>query len=169
MLGQIQPTDNKIYLNIKDGAVVRRTSSGEEKYGYVEGQIAGLYQKDRTFRGETSKYWYIDLRDPQSLETYSIGFSYSSNVFKSIVLSLASDDGLNAATMVRIEPYLKNGYDKVVVWSEGVKLDWIVKSLPPVKDLNVGGRVIKDDSERMAVICSYASQIVNRITNKIVK
>lgn len=152
----------KTYLNIKNGSVVKRTATGEESYTYVEGRLEAISQKERTFRNEVVVYWYIDLRDEESGELYSIGFPYGSNTFKSVILSLASPMGLTAVSngsVVRIEPYTRNGYDKIVVWGEGVKLDWVTKTLPPVSERMIGGRKVKDDSERMNYICSLVSQI----------
>lgn len=152
----------KTYLNIKNGAVVKRTATGEESYTYVEGRLEAISQKERTFRNEVVVYWYIDLRDEESGDLYSIGFPYGSNTFKSVILALASPMGLTAVSngsVVRIEPYTRNGYDKIVVWGEGVKLDWETKTLPPVSERMIGGRKVKDDSERMNYICSLVSQI----------
>lgn len=166
MLGQYSNTQEdkrKVYLNIKDGAVVRRTDTGEERYSYVEGRLEAITTKERTFRNERVVYWYIDLRDTDSGELYSLGFPYASNVFKSVVLSLSSDETLAKDNIVRIEPYLKNGYDKVVVWLNGVKLDWLTKSLPPVEETTIGGRRVKDDSKRMEYICSLTETLKSRI------
>lgn len=158
---------SKTYLNIKNGTVVKRTPSGEESYTFVEGKLESISQKERTFRNEVVIYWYIDLRDNESGELYSIGFPYGSNTFKSVILALASPMGLTAVnngSIVRIEPYTRNGYDKIVVWGEGVKLDWIVKTLPPVTQKMIGGRSVKDDSERMSYICSLVEQIQRAAT-----
>ncbi len=155
----------KTYLNIKNGAVVKRTDNGEESYSYVEGRLEAITQKERTFRNEVVVYWYIDLRD-DSGELYSIGFPYGSNTFKSVVLALACPMGLEAignGSIIRIEPYSRNGFDKVVVWGEGVKLDWVTKSLPPVTETMIGGRKVKDDSKRMELISSLVGQIINSL------
>lgn len=164
MLGERVSTERrKTYLNIKDGAIVKRTPEGaEEKFSYVEGRLEGISQKERTFRGEIVVYWYIDLRDTETGELYSLGSSYSSNTFKSIILQLASEEGLESVkngSTIRIEPYTKNGYDKVQVWGEGVKLDWVTKQLPPIEETTIGGRRIKDDTKRMALIVSLAKEV----------
>lgn len=167
MLGEIKIQGNrKTYLNIKNGAVVKRTDTGEESYSYVEGRLEAITQKERTFRNEKVIYWYIDLRDEQTGELYSIGSPYGSNTFKSIILALASKDGLDAvieAKNIRIEPYFKNGYDKVAVWGDGVQLDWVTKTLPPITETTIGGRRIKDDSKRMELISSLVDKIVESI------
>lgn len=164
MLGErISSNRRKIYLNIKEGAVVKRTPEGEEeKFSFVEGHLENISQKERTFRGETVIYWYIDLRDDESKELFSIGFPYGSNTFKSIILQLASEEGLEGAKngrIVRIEPYTKDGYDKVQVWSGENKLSWVTRELPPIEDVVIGGRKMKDDSKRMAFISSLTDKI----------
>lgn len=167
MLGEITQR-NKTFLNIKEGAIVKRTPDGEEKYSYVEGRLEAINLKERNFRGEVVLYWYIDLRDEESGELYSIGFSYASNIFKSIILQLASKDGLEGlkiGSTLRIEPYTKNGYDKVKLWSEGIKLDWVTKELPPLEEITTGGRRIKDDSKRMAYISSLVDDVKRSLSH----
>ena len=171
MLGERVSTERrKTYLNIKDGAIVGRSPDGEEeRFSYVEGRLEAISQKERTFRGEVVVYWYIDLRDEESGELYSLGSSYGSNTFKSIILQLASKDGLESVkngSPIRIEPYTKNGYDKVQVWGEGVKLDWVTKQLPPIEETTIGGRRVKDDSKRMAYISSLAEQVKSSLPRR---
>lgn len=176
MLGQkIEPTserqDNrrKTYLNIKNGAVVKRNENGqEETFSFVEGRLSSIYKKDRTFRGEKVVYWYIDLQDEEG-ELFSIGLSYSSNIFKGIILPLASDKGIASikkGANVKIEPYTKNGYDKVVVTADGTKLDWITSTLPPLDEVSIGGRTIKDDTKRMEFISQLAEKVNSNIFTK---
>lgn len=171
MLGELRNTDRrKTYLNIKEGAIVKRTpEGGEKRYSYVEGRLEAINQRERTFRGEVVLYWYLELRDDDSGELYSLGFPYASNTFKSIILQLASKGGLESVergSTLRIEPYSKNGFDKVQVWGEGVKLDWVTRQLPPIDEKTIGGRRIKDDTQRMAFISSLSEQVKNRIQMK---
>lgn len=89
---------------------------------------------------------------------------HSSGVFKSIILALASDEALSSSTPVRIEPYEgRNGYTKVVVYSEGVKLDWVTKQLPEQEVVLVGGKQVRDDSKQMELITSLCATIIERI------
>lgn len=160
-LGNIKQT-RKHYLSINGGKVIIDKGNGKkDSFSFVEGVLEGIYTKDRTFNGENVRRWYLDLKDGKDI--YSICFPYSSGVFKSIILSLASDEKLNRSTPIRIEPYEKSGYSKAVVYSDGVKLDWIVKELPPVEEVMVGGKIVKDDSKRMEFICSLCSTIMQRI------
>lgn len=154
--------DRKIFLNINNGKVEKTANGKKQQYDYVEGFLMNIYEYERTFRNEKTKYWYIDIKDERG-NIYAVGFPYSSGLFKTIILSLASDDALNKKSTIRLQPYEKNGYSKAVVWSDGVKLDWVVKELPPLKDIQVGGRNIKDDSDRMNLICKYVKEINARI------
>ena len=94
---------------------------------------------------------------------YSLSLPYVSGTFKSIILALASDTELTKDKPVVIEPYEKNQYTKVCVYSEGVKLDWVTKELPPLKEVVVGGKTYIDDTERMAFIASIAEKVGERL------
>ena len=161
-LGINEASKHKVYLSINHGKVVKGSGAAKKEYSYIDGTIEAIYTKRSTFGNEEVVRWFMDIRDGGEL--YSLCLPYSSGVFKSIVLALASDEALNSSTPVRIEPYEgKNGYTKVVVYSDGIKLDWIVKQLPPQQTITIGGRQIKDDSEQMKVITSYVERIVHRI------
>ena len=152
----------KTYLSINHGKVIKGSGTSKEEYFYIEGYIEAIYTKRSTFGNEVVVRWFIDIRDGGEL--YSLCLPYSSGVFKSIILALASDEALTSSTPVRIEPYEgKNGYTKVVVYSDGVKLDWVVKQLPPQKSVTIGGKQVKDDSEQMNLIGAYVTNIVGRI------
>ena len=86
-----------------------------------------------------------------------------SGTFKSIILSLASYQSLNKETTILIEPYERNNYTKVAVYADGTKLDWIVKELPPLQEVVIGGKSYSDDTERMNFIRGIASQVKERI------
>lgn len=164
MLGQTttETDSRKIYLSISHGKVIQGTGANKQLFSYVDGTIEAVYQKTSRFGKEVVNRWYIDLRD--GAELYSLCLPYSSGVFKSIMLSLASDEALSSSTHVRIEPYEgRNGYTKVVVYSDGVKLDWVTKQLPEQETVSVGGKTIKDDSKQMEYICSLVDTLLQRI------
>lgn len=152
----------KTYLSINHGKVIKGSGTSKEEYSYIEGFIEAIYTKRSTFGNEVVVRWFIDIRDGGEL--YSLCLPYSSGVFKSIILALASDEALTSSTPVRIAPYEgKNGYTKVVVYSDGVKLDWVVKQLPPQQAINIGQNQVKDDSKQMKLICSYVCMIKLRL------
>ena len=162
-LGTIdQDTKRKVYLSISHGKVVHYLPNGGiEYFKNVEGTLQDIYTKERSFNGQKVPFWYIDIKD--GTELYSISLPYISGTFKTIILALASDEELTKDKPVVIEPYEKNGYTKVVVYSDGVKLDWITKELPPLKEIEVAGRKYTDDSERMAFIENLAAKVAGRI------
>lgn len=159
MLGD-KVNKRKIYLNIKEGKIVGKNENGEQVFfSFVEGILEKISQKEREFRGEKVLYWYIDLRDPDNEELYSLGFPFSSNIFKSIILSLASASK-EELKLVRISPYYAQGYDKVIIYAGGKKMNWITKDLPPVEEIELGGKIIKNDYKRMA----YITELVDKIS-----
>ena len=162
-LGTIdQDTKRKVYLSISHGKVVHYLQGGGvENFKNVGGKLQDITIKERTFNGKPTNFWYIDIRD--GADYYSLSLPYISGTFKTIILALASDEELTKDKPVVIEPYEKNGYTKVVVYSDGVKLDWITKELPPLKEIEVAGRKYTDDSERMAFIENLAAKVAGRI------
>ena len=155
MLGLIQ---RRHYLNISGGKIVQRTESGRTlSFDFVEGILEGISQKDREFRGEKVPYWYIDLRDPQTGELYSLGVGASSGVWRSLILSLGSCKDF--LLPIRISPYKRGEYDRVSVHQGGERLDWI-SDLPPVEEVEVSpGKRVKSVEKREVFI----SGIVQRI------
>ena len=85
-LGQRQ--EQKTYLSITHGKVAQGTGAEKQYYTYIDGSIEAIYTKHSHFGGEDVVRWYIDMRDGEEL--YSLCLPYSSGVFKSIILSLAS-------------------------------------------------------------------------------
>jgi hypothetical protein len=160
-LGQQEQRARRYYLTISDGQIVHSENGKKEYYSYVEGTLEKIYKLERTFNGETVLYWYIDIRDEKG-ELYSISLPYKSGTFKSIVLALASEQAIALST-IKIEPYKKGEFTKVVVSSNGQRLDWIVKELPAVEEVFIAGERIKDDTKRMAYIYTLVEQINARL------
>lgn len=161
MLGQ-ESNQRKTYLSISHGKVTQGSGDNKQYFSYVDGFIQAIYTRNSIFGGEVVKRWYIDIKDDGEL--YSLCLPYSSGVFKSIILALSSEPNLTASTPVRIEPYEgANGYTKVVVYADGVKLNWVTKQLPPQETVTIGGKQIKDDSKQMELITSLCTQITDRI------
>ena len=160
-LGNIQEQPKRYYLGIAEGKIVHSTKEGKKYYAFVEGSLERIYKQTRNFNGEEVLYWYIDLRGAKG-ELYTLSLPYKSGTFKSIVLSLASDEAIALST-VRIEPYEKNGFTKVVISSNGTKLDWVTKELPAVGEVLIAGQKVKDDTKRMEFIESVVASICQRL------
>jgi hypothetical protein len=151
---------NKIYLNIKEGKISHKSQTGEESlYDYVEGSLVGISKRDREFKGETVVYWYIDLLG-ETGELYSLSIHYSSGVAKAILNSLASVDVLGK---IRIETYQSGDFTKTIVYNNGERLNWKYPELPPIEDLRIGDKIIKDDSKRMILFNEIAQDLVNKV------
>ena len=157
-----EDTKRKVFLSISHGKVVHYLSGGKvENFKNVEGRLQDISIKERTFNGKKTLFWYLDIKDGGEL--YSLSLPYVSGTFKSIILSLASYQSLSKETTILIEPYEKGNYTKVVVYADGNKLDWIVKELPPLQEVVLGGKSYSDDTERMNFIKEIASQVRERI------
>ena len=153
MLGK---TEQKIYLNITEGKIVRRTDRGVLKYDYVQGNLERIYPKEREFRGEKVPYWYIDLKDSKSGDIYSLGLRESSGVWRSLILSLGS--AKHFLLPVRIVPYRKGEYDKVLIYLGEERLDW-VSELPPIDVVEVQGQQIKSTAKRDKFILDLVEEV----------
>lgn len=160
-LGQQEQRARKYYLSISDGQIVHSENGQKEYYSFVEGTLEKIYKLERTFNGETVLYWYLDIRGEKD-ELYSVSLPYKSGIFKSIVLALASEPAL-ALSSIKIELYKKGEFTKVVVSSNGRKLDWITKELPAVEEVYIAGQRVKDDTRRMEYICSLVDSINARL------
>lgn len=157
MLGQ---TQSRIFLNIAEGKIVKRVDQRVEVYDYLEGDLERIYPKERVFRGETVPYWYLDMRDPQSGDLYSLGIRATSGVWRSLILSLGSID--NFLLPIRINPYRKGDYDRVSVYSDGKRVDW-VSDLPPVEEIEVQGQRVKSTAKRDQFISRLVDQVNTRL------
>lgn len=157
MLGQ---TQSRIFLNIAEGKIVKRVDQRVEVYDYLEGDLERIYPKEREFRGEKVPYWYLDMRDPQSGDLYSLGIRATSGVWRSLILSLGSID--NFLLPIKINPYRKGDYDRVSVYSEGKRVDW-VSDLPPVEEIEVQGQRVKSTAKRDQYISKLVDQVNTRL------
>jgi len=157
MLGQ---NEKRTFLNITDGKIVRRTDRKIDKFDYLEGDLEKIYSREREFRGEKVLYWYLDMRDPKSGDLYVLGLNASSGVWRSLILALGSID--NFLFPVKIEPYKKGEYDRVSVYSNGVRMDW-VSDLPPVEEIEVQGQKVKSVAKREEFIRNLVEKINKEI------
>ena len=154
MLGQ---ETKRIYLNIAEGKVVKRTDRGTEKFDFVSGDLERIYSREREFRGERVPYWYLDLRDTETGDLYTLGINASSGVWRGIIFCLGSPD-FNPLLPVKISPYMSGEYSRVSVYSGDKRLDW-VSGIPPVEEVEVGGRRIKSVDKREEFISGLVQRI----------
>jgi hypothetical protein len=153
-----------VFLSIKDGKITRKTARGSlERYDYVEGILINVECRERDFTGETVLYWYFDIQESRG-EIYSLALSYNSGIAKSILNSLASVDKFG---VIRIEAYSKDGFNKVMVYNNGQRLDWRYRELPPVEEVIVGDKTVKDESKRMELFNNIAKELGYKLSKVI--
>ena len=158
-LGRVEQRERIYYLSITNGKIVHTDKGKRNIYAFVEGKLEGINLTERTFNGEKVPYWFINLRGEKG-ELFVISLPYKSGTFKSIVLALASEPTLGK--VVKVEPYERNGFTKVVVSLNDKRLDWVTKELPPVEEIHIAGQPVKDDTKRM----EYITQLVEAVNNQ---
>ena len=144
--------EKKIYLNIKEGKIYEK----EKGYDYVQGYLQGIELRDREFRGEVVKYWYVNLQSNTG-ELYSLALHYTSGVAKSLFLALASVEELSKE--IKIQPYQSGEFTKIVTYLGNEKLNWKTNDLPAIDEVMVGDKIVKDDSKRMRFIEGLVNEI----------
>ena len=113
--------NKKTYLTLSYGKVTKGSGKEKQYFNYLEGCIENIYSRITNLRNAKVVQWYIDLR--KGGEVYSLCFRKGSEVFRSIILSLASQGNLTTSTLLRIEPYRKTrGGTGVGVYVIGKKL-----------------------------------------------
>ena len=158
MLGQ---EAKRIYLNIAEGKVVKRTDRGTEKYDFVEGDLEKIYSREREFRGEKVPYWYLDLRDSKTGDLYTLGINASSGVWRGIIFCLGSED-FNPLLPLKISPYVSGEYSRVSVYSGDTRLDW-VSGIPQVEEVEVGGQKVRSVRRREEFISDLVRKVNERL------
>lgn len=161
MLGKEQ---KRIYLNISEGKIRKQTEKGVQMFDYVVGDLERIYSRDREFQGEKVPYWYLDLRDGDTGDLYSLGISARSGAWRSLILALGSED-FNPLLPVKISTYKSGQYDRVCVYSGDQRLSW-VSDLPPVEEIEAQGRKIKSVAKREEFISGLVQNINSRITGE---
>lgn len=160
MLGQ---ETKRIYLNIAEGKIVKRTDRGTEKFDFVSGDLERIYSKEREFRGEKVPYWYLDLRDSKSGDLYTLGVNASSGVWRGIIFCLGSED-FNPLLPIKLSPYVSGEYSRVSVYSGDKRLEW-VSGVPPVEEVEVNGRRVRSVDKREEFISGLVRSINARLGN----
>ena len=160
MLGQ---EAKRIYLNIAEGKVVKRTDRGTEKFDFVSGDLERIYSREREFRGEKVPYWYLDIRDTQTGDLYTLGINASSGVWRGIIFCLGSPD-FNPLLPIKLSPYVSGDYSRVSVYSGDKRLEW-VSGIPPVEDIEVDGRRVRSVAKREEFISDLVRRINESLTD----
>lgn len=152
-------SNNVRYVNIKDGKLVHREGGKEALYDYLEGELLDITTPTRTYNGEEVRVWYFKFKGKDS-EDYILSIGYPSGVAKTILNALAST---NDYKDIKILPYERDGYTKVVTFSNSEKLSWKYEKIPPIEYVEIGGKKIKDDSKRMVLFDNISKEILQKL------
>lgn len=135
-LGKLQKAT---YVSIKDGRLVTKTESGEEQgFDYLEGRLIDVSSKTKEFSGSIVNQYLFEFHDDEG-ERFIVSTGEKSGVSRALLNSLASITG--PVGNLRLVPYQKDGFSKVLLYHNGERLDWKFKDLPPVNG--------NDDTERL--------------------
>lgn len=135
-----------------------------QRDNYISGSLERIFVKERETREGLRPYWYIVIGDGQrdyNRVRYCLSFPYHSPSFKSIILSLASDDTIDSSSIISIQSYLnKRGTMGTIVRRrykyhtrlfDGKRLNWITDKLPQTEE------------ERMEYISGLVRKIRSRL------
>lgn len=130
----------------------------------ISGSLKGIELKEHEFENKKFRNWHILLSDTESGEDYDISVSRDSGVFKSIVRSLVTEQGLENLNDVKIEVYTsKTGFTNAVVSAGGQKLHWTDEPMPAVRYVTVGENEVADNTAQM----NWIQTLVDRINAKL--
>ena len=166
MLHPISETEKskKIFLRISKGAIISKRNGEVTSFEAISGSLKGIELKGHEFENKKFRNWHILLSDTESGEDYDISVSRDSGVFKSIVRSLVTEQGLENLNDVKIEVYTsKTGFTNAVVSAGGQKLHWTDEPMPAVRYVNVGENEVADNAAQM----NWIQTLVDRINAKL--
>jgi hypothetical protein len=157
-LGKIE---RATYVSVKDGKLTTKNESGEETtHDYLEGYLVDVNFRTKDFGGESVGQFLFEFKDDEG-ERYILSTGEKSGVSRALLNSLASIE--SRVGKLRVVPYAKDGYSKMLVYHNGERLDWKYKELPPVEERQVAGTAIKDDSKRLGFFKQIAEEISSKL------
>ena len=166
MLHPISETgkSKKIFLRISKGAIISKRNGEATSFEAISGSLKGIELKEHEFENKKFRNWHILLSDTESGEDYDISVSRDSGVFKSIVRSLVTEQGLENLNDVKIEVYTsKTGFTNAVVSAGGQKLHWTDEPMQAVRYVTVGENEVADNTAQM----NWIQTLVDRINAKL--
>jgi hypothetical protein len=150
------------YVSIKDGRLVTKDATGEEHYHeYLEGMLVDLRRREKEFNGEPVTQFHFEFKDATG-ERYILSTGEKGGVARALLNSLASIEG--KAGNLRLVPYSKDGYNKVLLYQNGERVDWKYKKIPDVEEKEVSGTKIKDETKRLEFFRAIAEEIASRVS-----
>lgn len=166
MLHPISETgkSKKIFRRISKGAIISKRNGEVTSFEAISGSLKGIELREHEFENKKFRNWHILLSDTESGEDYDISVSRDSGVFKSIVRSLVTEQGLENLNDVKIEVYTsKTGFTNAVVSAGGQKLHWTDEPMQAVRYVTVGENEVADNAAQM----NWIQTLVDRINAKL--
>lgn len=146
------------------GAIISKRNGEVTSFEAISGSIKGIELKEHEYENKKFRNWHILLSDTESGEDYDISVSRDSGVFKSIVRSLVTEQGLENLNDVKIEVYTsKTGFTNAVVSAGGQKLHWTDEPMQAVRYVTVGENEVADNTAQM----NWIQTLVDRINAKL--
>lgn len=106
------------------------------------------------------------MSDTGSGEEYDLSVSRDSGVFKSIVRSLVTEQGLGNLDDVKIEVYTsRTGFTNAAVSAGGQRLHWTDEPMPAVRVVMVGDNEVPDTTSQMNWIQTLVDRINARVSD----
>ena len=162
----------KIILKIEGGSFLCKSIYKEKTllFNNVDGRLNDIYADYRYFKTGRFMYWHIELIDNENGNTYVICFPYTSAMFQSIILRLATATSFEN---IQITPYQDKGgrgyqrreHSKVKVSADGVELQMLPFKLPKIDCFRIGTQVRKNYTQRIASIAKIIDTILRQVKN----
>lgn len=150
----------RIFLRISGGAIISKKNGETTSFEAISGALKGIELKEHEFDNKKFRNWHILLSDAESGEEYDLSVSRDSGVFKSIVRSLVTEQGLGNLNDVKIEVYTsRTGFTNAAVSAGGQRLHWTDEPMPAVRVVMVGDNEVPDTTSQM----NWIQTLVDRI------
>lgn len=157
-----------IYLKIENGSFICTCLFEGETllFESVDGRLNNIYADYRRFKSGAFMYWHIELIDNANENVYLVCFPYTSAMFQSVVLKLATADTYDD---IRIVPYRNDGsyqrrqHSKVKVYADGIELGTLPMKLPKIDCHKIGRHIRKDYTPRLTAIESVVNMILAKV------
>ena len=155
-------TEKVTYVSIKEGRLVTKDATGAEQlHDYLEGSLVDLTRKEKEFGGEKVTQYQFEFKDDKG-ERYILSTGEKGGVARALINSLASMQGKTGN--LRIVPYAKDGFSKVLLYQNGERLDWKHKEIPGVEERQIEGVKIKDETKRLEFFRNMADEIASKVS-----
>lgn len=157
------------FLGIKDGKIILKTNENTlEKFDFVEGHLVDVRKRTKELPEKNTVMHLLDfhIEDPSENTLYILSVLENSSPARSIILSLASV-GNFVDNVVNINPYpSRDGkYTNISVKVNNQKVAWVTTDIPKVNKVQVGTKIVDDDSELVQFINNYIEQLQHRLSD----